>query len=225
MVDFHPVFNMKDRSIEIVVKSNKLPPIAIDIPKNNKNRKLFISLFLHKSDILTSKEILTLISDETDNQQNEKLFVTALIYFMRCFQNCRNRVEIDINRLSLLDEENLVVFRFLRKIRNKHYAHDDSDMIKTLDFLLLTSKGGLEYDEMTACVIFNRIVPNFSYLAEKMNRLIDNVILSLNVLIDQVGQEIVDEYKEVPTEKLYRFGLAKMQLPDMDDLGVEELLR
>ncbi|HAX40685.1 MAG TPA: hypothetical protein DCY10_07415 [Clostridiales bacterium] len=221
MIDFHPVFNYEDRSIEIKVKSNKIPPLVVDIPKFNKDRKRYISLFLHRGDILASKEILSLITDEKNNTHNETYFATALMYFMRCFQSCKKRVELDINNMPLVDEESKATFSFLRRIRNKHYAHDDSDMIRTLDFLLLTSKSGTKYDDMMACVIFNRVLPKFTCLAEKMLHLIDVVVPSIDVLIDQVGQAIVDEYKDFSINKIRKFGLTKLELADMDDFYLD----
>lgn len=221
MIDFHPVFNYEDRSIEIKVKSNKIPPLVVDIPKFNKDRKKYISLFLHKGDITASKDILSLITGEKNNPQNETFFATALMYFMRCFQSCGNRVELDIDDMSLVDAENRKTFIFLRRIRNKHYAHDDCNMIKTLDFLLLTSKSGVKYDDMMACVIFNRALPNFLYLAEKMLNLIDVVLPSIDVLIDETGQAIVDEYKDLSVKKIRRIGLTRLELADMDDFNLD----
>jgi hypothetical protein len=221
VIDFHPIFNYEDRTIEIKVKSNKIPPLVVDIPKFNKDRKRYISLFLHRGDIIASKDVLSLITDEKNNTQNETYFATALMYFMRCFQSCRKRVELDINDMPLVDAENRTTFIFLRRIRNKHYAHDDCDMIKTLDFLLLTSKSGIKYDDMMACVIFNRVLPNFSYLAEKMLRLIDVVVPSIDVLIDEVGQAIVDEYKDLSVKKIRRLGLTRLELADMDDFNLD----
>ena len=221
MIDFHPVFNKMDRTIEIVVKSNKIPPLVVDIPRINKDRKKYISFFLHRGDILASKDMLSLITNEENKNQNETYFATALLYFMRCFQSCKKRVELDINSLPLVDDENKATFSFLRKIRNKHYAHDDSDMTKTLDFLLLTSKSGMKYDDMMACVIFNRALPNFSYIAEKMLRLIDVVLPSIDVLIDQTGQAIVDEYKDLSIKKIRRFGSTKLELADMDEFYLD----
>ena len=224
MFDINVEFNDEERTITINgINSNNLPGKIVSIPNDNPKRKKYISLFLHRADVITARDFLNEISSENHARINESLFVSALIYLYRCFQQCEKRIELNIDDLVLVSKDTKDSFHKYRNIRNKHFAHDQNSMIETFDFLLLTSIQGEKYDRIEACVVYERHLPDFVYHAKEILSIIDQVLPSIEILIDKVAAEIIERYKEVPISDILNFATKEPRFANMNDVFSKRL--
>lgn len=198
------------------INSKNIPGVIVSIPDENINRKQYISLFLHRADIIVARDFANEVSEKNDLIMNEALFTSTLVYFFRCFQRCEKRNALKLEDLVFVDEQSKADFQLYRSVRDRHYAHDENSMTQTYDFLLLTSIEGVEYDRIEACVVYHRFLPDFKYHADRMLSVIDQVILSIERLIDIVAVDIANEYKKVPISQVLAFTQKAPQFANME---------
>lgn len=149
----------------------------------------------------------------------DSLWRSAIIHFIKCFSGQRSRNMLDPNIVfSTEPEQALHAFRYFKKLRNKHIAHDDNAYLQALTGLALND-GNKDYKiERVLCfTVLSDTMENDNYgnLLLLINRTREYVDKQFALLCDEITLEL-DKWSY---SDLLALGDLDFKPPEVDELG------
>ena len=200
-------YNSEDNSVTICGDFQK-DSILVNLPKNDPDHLEFTSMFLHRRDIMRSITYLQCISVDKADEVNEALFLAALAVIIKCFQKSESRIELSKEEFSKKFPHVSDEFQKFKNWRNKHYLHDENEMVQTTAILFVAPK---QYDKTfggAPTVIWN--MPKIDYYKEGMA--LQNVALKIVDFIEGkaniIEQRIMERYSQKSRDELLNYESA-----------------
>lgn len=192
--------------------------IPIEIPSDNINKNNFIYLFLNKADIERGIDCLRCISIDKNKIENEALFIAGLNNCIKCFQKNGSRGHLNPSTVFKGNGEMKACFDRFLNLRNKHYIHDDNEMLQAIAFLLISPKNDNIWGGLPS-VIWNKIELDYYreglVLQNVMNYIYDYICSE----IDRIGDLILSDYKDCQKEELLKLPKARIKLASAETPG------
>jgi len=103
----------------------------------------FTDLALHKNDLDFAADSLDGISRTSGELTflQQVFWRSAIIHFMKCFDGSASRVPLDANTLYGAEAVALQEYDQFRKLRNKHFVHDENAWLQCHAAIVLNKKG------------------------------------------------------------------------------------
>lgn len=201
------------RTHTFIVEGDFVPgSTPVNIPADDENRFEFISLFLHKRDIDFSQNYLNCISMDKNIYINQALFIASLSGLMKCFQYSAACQKLDIEDFKAKNPDIASEFVKFKDWRNKHYLHDENSMTETTALLFVAPEGHDQTLGGLPSVIWNSVQVDYVEDVQKLRDVLKTVSQYIVCRIDEVGQRIIERYKDKTREELLTLGNANIRL-------------
>lgn len=214
MIDYRVTVDKEGFVIEGDFPPNAVP---IALPNDYKPKKRYVSYFLHRYDIQQGILFLKCISIDKHESVNEGLFIAGLNALVKCFQESKARTRISESILTK-NPEIKELYQYFNLIRNKHYMHDENEMIQTTDFFLVT----FEEEKPTifnASVVWNRVKLDYHLEANKLLHLMYVLHDFICAEIDKMNENIVSDFSNKSKDELLKNGMAKIKMANINNLS------
>lgn len=221
MTDYRIVF---DPTIDgYVIESETIikGSIPVNIPAEDKRKRQFISLYLHKADIEEGISFLHCISMDKCVQINQALFMAALSNMMKCFQSTSEVSELNEKKFKRdfpLVAEELSRFKYWR---NKHFVHDENSMREAIAFLLVAPEGYEASLGGQPSVFWHRVPIDFLDEGRRLEVLMKSLLQFVLVEFDKLGEKLSDHYGIRSREELLSYGIATIPRATVDHPDVK----
>lgn len=201
------------RTHTFIVEGDFIPgSIPVNIPNDDENRFAFISLFLHKRDIDFCKNYLNCISMDKNLYINQALFIASLSGLMKCFQYSAACQKLDAKDFKAKNQNIASEFDKFKDWRNKHYLHDENSMTETTALLFVAPESHNQALGGLPSVIWNSVQIDYVEDVQKLREVLKAVEQYIAGKIDEIGQKLIDKYKDKTREELLAFGSANIRL-------------
>lgn len=214
MIDYNVSID-SERECFVINGPFDVDTIPVGIPNDDPNRKQFVDLFLHKTDIERGIDFLMCISADKDNTVNEGLFIAGLNNCMKCFKYSKSRSKLDKTVVFSDSKELLDRFVEFEKMRDKHFDHDESGMLQATAFLLVCPKKECAFGGPPS-VIWNRVILDYYVAGQGLQEIMRYIRQFLCNEIDKIGCLIEVTYSSYSRESLMALKASKIELASSD---------
>ncbi|MBR5572257.1 MAG: hypothetical protein IKV99_06425 [Oscillospiraceae bacterium] len=207
-ITFDPAANGFVFESETIVKGS----IAVNIPADDKRKRQFISLYLHKADLEEGISFLLCISADKCVQVNQALFMAALSNMMKCFQATSEVSELaekKFRKAFPLAAEELEQFK---NWRNKHFVHDENSMREATAFLWVAPEGCENSLGGLPSVFWNRAPIDFIEEGRRLEVLMKVLLNFVLDEFDKLGKNLIEDYGAKSREELLTYETATVSL-------------
>lgn len=191
--------------------------VAVDIPSDDKNKKFFIDLFLHKQDIERGIDYLRCISIDKNQTLNEALFIAGLNSCMKCFQHSNSRDKLDQSVIFENEDGLKTRFDHFKFMRDKHFFHDENGMLQATAFLLIDTQEDNLFSGPPS-VVWNKALINYYFEGQDLQEIMQFIWKYICNEIDIIGNKILDTYKAHSKNDLLKFPSTSIKLASTNSL-------
>lgn len=168
----------------------------------------FYSFLTHEKDFSMALEFFDYWGE--NEIINRALFIAALSQFMKCFQNCEDRIPLD-DSLFDSDEDAKNAFKTFKNLRNKYIIHDDSLYDQSLVGIIISPSEKM-VKEWTH-INFSANTSGREYM-EPLYNVITYAKNELENLIDIEGNKMLKDYREKPWSEVENMEPCQYTVPD-----------
>lgn len=185
-----------DRSELIICLPFKEKANIFKLPEGTPNKKIFIDLVLHQSDLKIAYEYLSLISTDQNIAINEALFVASLNHCIKCFKRSKSRDKLVKEEVFKNESKLLNWFSRFECVRDKHYVHDENGMLQPIATMLVSEKDNSNISVFRPWVIWNRERLDFIQEAIQLKEVTEYIMAFIQKRLDLLAKEIVPYFVE-----------------------------
>lgn len=203
----------RDQNGDFVIHSDYIVAgsIAVNIPNKCKQKKRFISMFLHKADIEEGISFLKLIQPDNKDQINRALFMSALANMAKCFQHSDACIELDKKDFLAVHANERSEFERFLAWRNMHFIHDANSMREAIAFFPVAPMGHESVWGGEPSVLWNRVPIDYVNEGEKLLQLMSVIHSHITSKIDEIGSSILAIYEKRTRNELLSYGEATIK--------------
>ena len=200
-------------------KSMKIIKLT-DIKPIDKKSKRLAHLALHKQDLEFSKECLEAIKFNQYNPIRNSLWISALIYYCKCFGSSKSRCNRLDGKKIYHDKLALENFKFIKNIRNKHYVHDENSLHQSYPGAIIN--GPEDKIQIEKIITFVATTDFFGQeVYSSLCRLVDEAIAFVESEYDKLSKIITGDLEKMPSSQLMSMPEIQYKKPNSNDVSLK----